>query len=369
MPGHLAGPVRYADMAMDVGHGGAVTADLAPRLSGVAPVWKEAQTLPLFYDRCRSVLDALVERWELVLIDDGSADGSREVMERLSLSDPRVRALIFSRNFGHQIAITAGLDYARGDAVVVIDSDLQDPPEVIAELYAQWKAGFQVVYAMRSARVGETWFKRTTASGFYRLIRSIANVDIPLDTGDFRLMDRRAADALRSMREHHRFVRGMAAWIGYRTTAVQYARAARHAGETKYPLRKMARLAIDGITNFSYLPLQLATYAGFFVAGLSLIGVLAAILIRIFLGHELTGQATTLVSVLFLGGIQLIFLGVIGEYLGRIYDEVKGRPLYLLDTVYGDPRASSPIGSSRRTPGTYRERFARPDTRHGSTDE
>jgi dolichol-phosphate mannosyltransferase len=255
-------------------------------------------------------------------------------MRLLSEADPRVRALVFSRNFGHQIAITAGLDHARGDAVVVIDSDLQDPPEVISEMVDRWREGFQVVYGQRTARAGETWFKRVTASAFYRLIRRIASVDIPLDTGDFRLVDRVAADALRSMREHHRFVRGMAAWIGYRTTAVMYSRAPRHSGETKYPLRKMARLAVDGITNFSYLPLQLATYAGFFVAGLSLLGILAAILVRVVLGHELTGQATTLVSVLFLGGIQLIFLGVIGEYLGRIYDEVKGRPLYLLDHSY-----------------------------------
>jgi dolichol-phosphate mannosyltransferase len=322
------------------------TGDVHPTLSVVAPVWNEVATIPLFYDRCKQVLDNLAGTWEIVLVDDGSQDGSREAMRRLCQADPRVRALIFSRNFGHQIAITAGLDHARGDAVVVIDSDLQDPPEVIAEMVDRWREGYQVVYAQRSARVGETWFKRATASAFYRLIRRIASVDIPLDTGDFRLMDRVAADALRSMREHHRFVRGMAAWIGYRTTAVRYTRAARHAGETKYPLRKMARLAIDGITNFSYLPLQLATYVGFIVAGLSLVGILAAIIVRAFFGHELTGQATTLVSVLFLGGIQLIFLGVIGEYLGRIYDEVKGRPLYLLDHSYN--LGSTPAGVTSR---------------------
>lgn len=324
--------------------------DAPPTFSVVAPVWNEVATIPLFYDRCKQVLDSLGGTWEIVLVDDGSRDGSRDAMRRLCEADPRVRALVFSRNFGHQIAITAGLDYARGDAVVVIDSDLQDPPEVIAEMVDRWRDGFQVVYAQRTARAGETWFKRVTASAFYRVIRNIASVDIPLDTGDFRLMDRVAADALRSMREHHRFVRGMAAWIGYRTTAVMYSRAARHAGETKYPFRKMARLAVDGITNFSYLPLQLATYAGFIVAGLSLIGILAAIVVRVFLGHELTGQATTLVSVLFLGGIQLIFLGVIGEYLGRIYDEVKGRPLYLLDQSYnvGGSAGRSPLPVGHR---------------------
>ena len=324
--------------------------DTSPILSVVAPVWNEVATIPLFYERCRRVLDTIGESWEIVLIDDGSHDGSREAMRRLCEADPRVRALVFSRNFGHQIAITAGLDHARGDAVVVIDSDLQDPPEVIVEMVNRWREGFQVVYGQRSARAGETWFKRVTASAFYRLIRRIASVDIPLDTGDFRLMDRVAADALRSMREHHRFVRGMAAWIGYRTTAVTYSRAARHAGETKYPFRKMARLAVDGITNFSYLPLQLATYAGFFVAGLSLAGILAAIMVRVALGHELTGQATTLVSVLFLGGIQLIFLGVIGEYLGRIYDEVKGRPLYLLDHSYN----VAPLPTRTPTPVSHR---------------
>ncbi len=338
-------PVRYADPAMPDGPD--TIAGDAPTLSVVAPVWNEAVTIPRFYDRCRQVLDALDGTWEMVLVDDGSRDGSREAMRRLCEADPRVRALILSRNFGHQIAITAGLDYARGDAVVVIDSDLQDPPEVIGEMVARWREGYQVVFGQRVARAGETWFKRVTAAAFYRLIRRIANVDIPVDTGDFRLMDRVAADALRSMREHHRFVRGMAAWIGYRTTSVTYARDARHHGETKYPFRKMARLAIDGITNFSYLPLQLATFAGFAVAGASLVGVLAAVVVRVFLGHELTGQATTLVSVLFLGGIQLIFLGIIGEYLGRIYDEVKGRPLYLLDTSMN---VVAPIGAGRRIP-------------------
>jgi dolichol-phosphate mannosyltransferase len=218
---------------------------------------------------------------------------------------------------------------------VVIDSDLQDPPEVIPELVARWREGYGVVYAVRAARAGETWFKKLTASVFYRLIRRIANVDIPVDTGDFRLLDRRAADALRSMREQHRYVRGLAAWVGFRTIGVTYERASRHAGETKYPLRKMVRFALDGITNFSYLPLQLATYAGFLVAGIALAGILAAVALRLFGGHALTGQATTLVSVLFLGGIQLIFLGIIGEYLGRIYDEVKRRPLYIVEETLG----------------------------------
>ena len=315
-----------------------------PVLSVVAPVWNEAPTLPLFYERTAAVLDGLGEPWELILVDDGSTDASREIMRDLHARDPRVKAIGFSRNFAHQIAITAGLDYAGGDAVVVIDSDLQDPPEVIPELVARWREGYQVVYAVRAARAGETWFKKLTASFFYRLIRRIANVDIPIDTGDFRLLDRRAADALRSLREQHRYVRGLAAWVGFRSIGVPYQRAARHSGETKYPLKKMVRFALDGITNFSYLPLQLATYTGFLVAGLALVGILLAIMLRLFAGHQLAGQATTLVVVLFLGGIQLICLGIIGEYLGRIYDEVKRRPLYIVDEALGldlrDPRDS-----------------------------
>jgi dolichol-phosphate mannosyltransferase len=306
-----------------------------PVISVVAPAWNEGPTLSAFVAEVRAVLDRLGEPWEIVLVDDGSSDGSREILRTLHEADPRVKAVSFSRNFGHQVAITAGLDFARGDAVVVMDADLQDPPEVIPALVARWREGYQVVYAQRTQRKGETWFKLATAGLFYRLIRRIANVDIPVDTGDFRLLDRRAADALRGLREQHRYVRGLAAWIGFRTTGVPYERHARRAGETKYPLRKMVRFALDGITNFSYFPLQLATWAGFFVAGLSLAGIVLAAALRLFGGHALTGQATTLVSVLFLGGIQLIFLGIIGEYLGRIYDEVKGRPLYVVDEALG----------------------------------
>jgi dolichol-phosphate mannosyltransferase len=257
------------------------------------------------------------------------------VLRQLNAQDPRAKAVGFSKNFSHMMAITAGLDFARGDAVVVIDTDLQDPPELIPELIARWREGYQVVYAQRAEREGEGWFKRLTAATFYRLLQRITNVDIPVDTGEFRLLDRKAVEALRSVREQHRYMRGLAAWIGFKSIAVPYHRSARYAGETKYPFRKMLRLALDGITNFSYLPLQLASYAGFLVAGLSLLAILAAIVLRLFVGRELTGQATTLVSVLFLGGIQLIVLGIIGEYLGRIYDEVKRRPLYIVEETIG----------------------------------
>ncbi len=330
-----------------------------PVISVVAPACNEAASLPAFVDETRTVLNGLGEPWEIVLVDDGSADETRAVLGALHAADARVKSVSFSRNFGHQVAITAGMDFARGDAVVVIDSDLQDPPAVIADLVARWREGYQVVYARRTTREGETWFKLATASLFYRLIQRIANVDIPVDTGDFRLLDRRAADALRGMREQHRYVRGLAAWIGFRSAAVSYQRRARHAGETKYPLRRMIKFALDGITNFSYLPLQLATYAGFFVAGLSLAGILLAIVLRLALGHALTGQATTLVSVLFLGGIQLIFLGVIGEYLGRIYDEVKGRPLYVVDQTLGIECAAN--AHADRRPRTDRGPDRAPD--------
>jgi dolichol-phosphate mannosyltransferase len=249
-------------------------------------------------------------------------------MQELHTRDPRVRVIDFSRNFGHQIAISAGLDHARGNAVIIIDSDLQDPPEVIPQLVARWKDGAEVVYAQRSMRKGETKFKLLTATAFYRLMARITSVNIPRDTGDFRLLDRRVVDALVKMREHHRFMRGLSAWVGFRQEAVFYERQERYAGTTKYPLRKMIHFSLDAITSFSHLPLELATSLGFLLAGISLLGIVIAIILRIFTG-AIVGQASTLILVLFLGGIQLIFLGIIGEYLGRIYDEVRARPLYI----------------------------------------
>jgi dolichol-phosphate mannosyltransferase len=300
-----------------------------PVYSIVAPVFNEGETLPHFYARIVEVMEGVGEPFELILVNDGSRDNSFAVMRELHERDARVRAVNFSRNFGHQIAISAGMDHARGSAVVIIDSDLQDPPEVIPELIARWKDGAEVVYAQRSKRVGETAFKLITASLFYRLIARITKMDIPRDTGDFRLLDRRVVDALVSMREHHRFMRGLSVWVGFRQEAVRYERHERFAGSTKYPLLKMIRFSLDAITGFSYAPLQLATTFGFVLAGLSLIGILIAIIARV-LGGAIQGQGTTLIVVLFLGGIQLIFLGVIGEYLGRIYDEVRARPLYIV---------------------------------------
>jgi dolichol-phosphate mannosyltransferase len=263
-------------------------------------------------------------------VDDGSTDGSTEVIRNLAKEDECVRPVIFARNFGHQIAITAGWDYARGDAVVIIDADLQDPPELILEMVKKWKEGYEVVYAVRTEREGESWFKLWTASLFYRLIYRITDVKIPLDTGDFRLMDRKVVNVLRQMRERHRFPRGMSAWVGFKQVGVEYKRAARISGETKYPFRKMFRLALNAITSFSYFPLQVATFFGFASAGIAIIAIPVVVALRLAGSHFFEGQTTTLISVLFLGGVQLISLGILGEYVGRLYDEAKGRPLYIV---------------------------------------
>ncbi len=303
---------------------------MQPIYSIIAPVFNERESLPVLLDRLQGVMDATGEAWELILVDDGSTDGSTEIIRALGEQDERVRPVIFARNFGHQIAVTAGLDYSRGQAVVIIDADLQDPPEVILELIAKWKEGFEVVYAVRGEREGETWFKKTTASLFYRLIYRITDVKIPLDTGDFRLMDRKVVNVMNQMRERHRFLRGMSSWVGFRQVGVTYRRAARFAGVTKYPFSKMLRLALNAITSFSYFPLQLATYLGFFAAGLSILTIPVIVVMRLIGQQAFFGQATTLVAVLLLGGVQLISLGILGEYLGRVYDEVKGRPLYIV---------------------------------------
>jgi dolichol-phosphate mannosyltransferase len=254
----------------------------------------------------------------------------------LAHQDQRIRPVIFARNFGHQIAVTAGLDYCRGQAVVIIDADLQDPPEVILDLIAKWREGYQVVYAVRAEREGETWFKLFTASLFYRLIYRITDVKIPLDTGDFRLMDRKVVNVMNQMRERHRFLRGMSSWVGFKQIGVEYRRAARYAGTTKYPLKKMLKLALNAITGFSYFPLQLATYLGFISALVSILAIPVVIIERLAGEQAFLGQATTLIAVLFLGGVQLISLGILGEYVGRVYDEVKGRPLYIVNEAPSD---------------------------------
>lgn len=296
----------------------------------IAPIYNEIDNLPELYRRVKQVMDSSGEAWELVLVDDGSTDGSTEKIRELAATDKTIRPVIFARNFGHQVAITAGWDFARGDAIVIIDADLQDPPETILELAKKWKEGYEVVYAVRGEREGETWFKKFTAAAFYRLIYSITDVKIPVDTGDFRLMDRKVVDVLKQMKERHRFPRGMSAWVGFKQVGVTYKRAARVAGVTKYPFRKMLKLALNAITGFSYFPLQVATYFGFFSAGVSILAIPVVAILRLAGSHFFEGQTTTLISVLFLGGVQLISLGILGEYVGRLYDEAKGRPLYIV---------------------------------------
>jgi dolichol-phosphate mannosyltransferase len=296
----------------------------------VAPIFNEKDNISELHRRVREVMNSTRKPWELILVDDGSTDGSTGMILELAEKDKHVRPVIFARNFGHQIAITAGWDYARGDAVVIIDADLQDPPELILEMARKWQEGYEVVYAIRAEREGESWFKLWTASLFYRLIYRITDVKIPLDTGDFRLMDRKVVNVLKSMRERHRFPRGMSAWVGFKQVGVEYKRVARVAGETKYPFRKMFRLAVNAITGFSYFPLQVATYIGFFSAGVAAIAIPVVIYMRMTGSQAFFGQATTLIAVLFLGGVQLISLGILGEYIGRLYDEAKGRPLYIV---------------------------------------
>lgn len=303
---------------------------MKPVFSIIAPIYNEQGCFDELYRRLSEVMDKTGEEWEFVMVDDGSSDGSTDMIRELAKNEKRVRPVIFARNFGHQIAVTAGLDYCRGEAAIIIDADLQDPPEVILELIAKWREGYQVVYAVRSEREGETWFKKTTASAFYKIIYRITDVKIPMNTGDFRLLDRKVVDVMNSMRERHRFLRGMSAWVGYKTIGVSYKRAARFAGTTKYPFKKMIKLAFTAITSFSYMPLQMAMVFGFISAGLSIVAIPVVAILRLIGSQFFFGQATTLIAVLFLGGVQLICLGILGEYVGRIYDEAKGRPLYII---------------------------------------
>jgi polyisoprenyl-phosphate glycosyltransferase len=301
-----------------------------PTFTIIAPIYNEVENIPVLYTRICEVMDQTGQPWEMVMVNDGSSDGSAEKLNALEATDDRIRVVHFARNFGHQIAVTAGLDYSRGDAVVIIDADLQDPPEVILDLISKWKEGYEVVYAVRKKREGETWFKLFTAAAFYRLIQRITDVDIPMDTGDFRLLDRTVVDVMNQMRERHRFLRGMSVWVGFKQIGVEYERAERFAGETKYPLRKMLRFALDAITGFSYFPLQVSMYLGFIAAGLSILSIPVVIALRLAGSQAFFGQAFTLIAVLFLGGVQLISLGILGEYIGRLYDEAKGRPLYIV---------------------------------------
>jgi glycosyltransferase involved in cell wall biosynthesis/putative flippase GtrA len=312
-----------------------------PIYSIVAPIYNEAETLPHFYQRVVCVMEGVGESFELVFINDGSRDESYNILRGLHEQDARVRVVDFARNFGHEVAIMAGLTHARGLAVVMLDSDLQDPPEVIPQLIKHWREGGEVIYAQRAKRRGETAFKLVSAKVFYLLIARLTSIPIPQDTGNFRLLDRQVVDVLISMPEHHRFMRGLSVWVGFRQVAVPYEREERFAGATKYPLRKMLALSFDAITSFSYLPLRLAATCGFALAVISLLGMLFAMIVRL-TTDAIVGQATTLTLVLFLGGLQMLFLGILGEYLARIYDEVRARPLYIVRKVLETPASRKP---------------------------
>ncbi len=305
-------------------------------LSVVIPCMNEEEVLWKTNQRLVTVLERAFLNFEIVYVDDGSADSTPEVLRELQSNDVRIRVVRLSRNFGHQIAITAGLEHASGDAVVIIDADLQDPPEVILEFLAKWQDGYDVVYGVRAEREGETAFKLWTAKFFYRFISRLSDTRIPLDTGDFRLMDRRVVDALLSMPERDRFVRGMVSWLGFSQTAVAYRRAPRVAGVTKFSLFKMVRFALDGIFSFSILPLRLATWTGFAASGLAIFGIIIVLLERFFgVVGLVKGWSSAMIAELFIGGVQLICLGIIGEYVGRIYGESKRRPLYIVQERMG----------------------------------
>jgi len=305
-----------------------------PTLTLVLPIYNEEDVIPELHGRLQAFLGTLMLDVEVLFVNDGSRDRSMELLRGLAADDPRYRVLSFSRNFGHQAAITAGMDYARGAAVVVMDGDLQDPPEVVLEMVARWREGYDVVYGRRRSRAGETWFKVVTARWFYRLFALMIPIEVPLDAGDFRLMSRRVVVALRELREAHRFVRGMVAWVGFKQTDVPYDRPGRYAGETKYPLRKMIRFALDGITSFSILPLRFSTYLGVAMSTASVGIVVWALLSKYVLQRTVPGWTFIVVLVAIFASVQLLMIGILGEYIGRIYEEVKRRPLYIVaDTV------------------------------------
>lgn len=301
----------------------------------VIPVYNEEAVLSETYQRVKKIMDSLGESYELIFVNDGSQDKSASIIREFAREDPKVKLINFSRNFGHQAAITAGMDYARGQAVIVMDADLQDPPEVIPQMVEKWRQGYEVVYGKRMKREGESFFKKATASLFYRFLKRMTQVDIPVDTGDFRLIDRKVLLTMKLLREKNRFIRGLISWVGFRQTSVEYVREKRWAGETKYPLRKMLKLAWDGVTSFSDKPLKIATYVGFLLSVFSFVYLLVVIFQTVFGQGTVPGWASLVVINLFFNGVILIILGIMGEYIGRIYDEAKNRPLYIVESQVG----------------------------------
>lgn len=303
---------------------------MSVRYSVVVPVFNEEAVISECYKRLKAVMEETHDEYEIIFVNDGSRDSTKKLIDELCEKDKCVKLIDFSRNFGHQTAITAGMDNSLGQAVVIIDADLQDPPEVIPQMIEKWKEGFDVVYGKRAKRKGESFFKLITAKAFYRVLKSLTSFDIPVDTGDFRLIDRKVCDVMSSLTEKNRYVRGLVSWAGFRQTAVEYVRQERFAGETKYPLKKMLKFALDGITTFSYKPLKLASILGFLLSGFSFLYLLVVIFLKLFTDATVLGWASAMSVILFFNGIILIMLGIMGEYIGRIYEETKNRPLYVI---------------------------------------
>ncbi|AQY50650.1 glycosyltransferase [Listeria weihenstephanensis FSL R9-0317] len=315
---------------------------MAKKISVVIPLYNEEAVIEQTYERMTHVMEQLAMDYELLFVNDGSKDKTLSLVQAFSFADPHVKCLHFSRNFGHQIAITAGTDYASGDAVIIIDADLQDPPELIPEMIQKWQEGYDVVYAQRMKRNGETFFKKWSAKIFYRTLHKLTDVEIPVDTGDFRLMDKKVYTELKKLNEKNPFVRGLVSWLGFKQTALLYEREERAAGETKYPLKKMLKLSIDGITSFSYQPLKLASYAGAALSGAGFVYMLIVLFQTLFTDTTVNGWSSMIIIQLLFSGFVLVILGMIGEYIGRIYDEVKDRPLYIVAESYGfDPKRAN----------------------------
>jgi len=324
-----------------------------PKYSLIVPIYNEEETLPELYRRLRAVIDRMDGPVELVLVNDGSRDRSLEIIRDLHQKDQRICYLSFARNFGHQIAVTAGLNFVRGQVIIILDADLQDPPELIPALIEKWRQGYQVVYAQRTQRRQEGWFKRFTAYFFYRLLKQLADVDIPTDTGDFCLMARQVVDTLNTMPERNRYIRGLRSWVGFQQTAVRFERDSRFAGKVKYTFGKSLALAVNGLLSFSQVPLRLSTYVGLLAALAAILMALLVLYWRLFVPHSpLTGFTIVLIAIFFLGAIQLVGIGILGEYVGRIYQEVKGRPLYTLAEVVGfsDQADSGILGRGEQGP-------------------
>lgn len=321
---------------------------MLPTYSLIVPIYNEEATIHELYRRVSSVMNRLDATAELVLINDGSRDRSLLLIRELHQQDSRVCYLSLARNFGHQIAVTAGLNFARGQVIVILDADLQDPPELIPEMVEKWRQGYQVVYAQRTQRRKEGWFKRLTAYTFYRLLKNLADVDIPTDTGDFCLLDRQVVDLLNTMPERNRYLRGLRSWVGFSQTSVKFDRDPRFAGDVKYTFSKSFGLAVNGLVSFSKVPLRISTYVGLFSAVVALVMAILVLYWRIFVPHSpVTGLATIIVAIFFLGAVQLVSIGILGEYIGRIYEEVKNRPLYTLGEVAGFERQPAETSRSR----------------------